>query len=40
MEKKKTVPNQELDRIKFEIGQEMGIVSKKSLKPKKNINKS
>lgn len=40
MEEKKTVHDSILERVKFEVGQEMGINSKKQSKSKKNIKNS
>lgn len=34
MKEKKEVPNPELERLKFEVGQEMGIINKNSSKSK------
>ncbi|MEN6326414.1 MAG: hypothetical protein ABFD18_09465 [Syntrophomonas sp.] len=40
MDEKKTVSDWILDRVKFEVGQEIGIINKKPQKIKKNINNS
>ncbi len=40
MEEKKTVPDMILERVKFEVGQEIGIINRKPSKIKKNIKNS